>query len=609
MPVITSAVVTSIVRVLAPVVNDLYKGAKGEVKKNLDKWNAQLGVRKITRVLAKVESVKTIWSPDKESLLSEFYYPSKVIVYGARVYNKAVARLSDLPPGNFIVQGTVGQGKSIFMRYLASSLIRDESAAAIPIFLEFRNVTTKRTLPELIQKYLESIGVVYSDETFAYLASSGRLVILLDGFDELSEDCTVDTIQDIESLQVRFPEVKLLISSRPKNEIQKISGFNVIKLLPLRRVDYDPFLKKLNITPAKRVELIDAIASSPSNVSDIIQTPLMLTLVVLVYQTDRVIPPTLAEFFESLFQVVFTKHDRLKAGFYRKHHSGLSERNLQRLFEAFCFMVIQLGFGRTLKGEEFNSAFDFALEYAEDCKCEVENFKKDIVKVACLMLEEGLDLTTFLHKSIMDYHAAAFIKRTSSEVAALFYDAVSGDAYKRWRSVLSFLESIDSYRYSQEYVLPRLPQLLSELDALLLERNDSQLVGYVSSRHPDFIMTYTSHYFPNGFESMAESSDVWEEVVDLAILETLTDFEDLDTRVDILKETFGEPSNDGVTSDGREINISSHRHLELFGTSAMWKSLSEASGELHQMLQKASLAVKVQDKKKLIFQRKPKPGV
>lgn len=605
MSVISAATVTALAKIFSPVVSDLYNGAKGAVKKNLEKWSALKGVKEITKVLIKVESVKTIWSPDKELLLSDFYYPSRILSLSEGGLISDVDGILSLPDGNVIVQGTVGQGKSVFMRYLASSAIRGEDIQWIPIFLEFRNFSTKRTLGIALQKYLEAIGVTYSAETFSYLASSGRMIILLDGFDELSDDCVVETIQEIEFIQTKFPETKIIISSRPRNEIQKVSGFNIVNLRPLSPQDYDPFLKKLNITTVKRVELIDAIAGSPSNVSDIIQTPLMLTLVVMVYQSERIIPPTLAEFFESLFQVVFTRHDRLKAGFYRKHHSGLSERKLQRLFEAFCFMVIQLGYGRTLKDEQFNSAFIYALDYAEDCACDVDNFRKDIIKVACLMLEEGLGLSTFLHKSILDYHAAAFIKYSSEEVARMFYHSTNDNGYKRWRAVLQFLEYIDPYRYSKDYVICGLPPVLTELEDLLNERSESALQVYVNKRHPNFAVTYDSkHHTPTSYGPMTPEKGIWDDIVDLAIFTGITDVTDERTGLELIKNSFGELALEAGTGKKNKALLRTDKFLDLFGPESIWSALSDAADALREMRDTAEQAIQAQDRRKLIFERK-----
>ena len=600
MVAISASVVTVVSRLLGPVVNDLYVNAKGQVKKGLLKWSVQSGVKGMARALLKVESVKTIWSPEKEILLSDFYYPSKIMSLEAGKVIRGIESIDVLPSGNVIIQGSVGQGKSILMRHLASSAMRDETSAMIPIFLEFRSITNKRTLMQAVQKFLESVGVVYSEETFAYLAESGRLVFLLDGFDELAEECVVDTINEIEYMQVRFPNTKIIVSSRPKNDIQKIGGFSRVDLMSLNSSDYDSFLKRLHLTSAKRVELIAAIDDSPSHISGIIQTPLMLTLVVMVYQSERIIPPTLAEFFESLFQVVFSKHDRLKAGFYRKHHSGLSERNLQKLFDVFCFMVIQNGFGRTLKDSEFNTVFDHSLEYAEECHCSVENFKKDIVKVACLMLEEGLDLNTFLHRSILDFHASAFIKNSPADVAKLFYDSVSDTGYKRWKSVLSFLESTDSYRYSRDYVLPRLPAILKGLDDLLLSRSDSELLDFLKSLHPGFTIAYSNEFVLISFGPMSDENSIWDDVVKSAMFDAITDDDRIESVRPILEELF----------EGKEllkeITFKLEEHFEIFGADSFWDVLADSSTELHEVLNKARLAVDAQDKKKLIFERKPK---
>ncbi|WP_347170619.1 hypothetical protein AAHI06_08885 [Pseudomonas salmasensis] len=267
---------------------------------------------------------------------------------------------------------------------------------------------------------------------FTYLASTGKIVLLLDGFDEIAAGSVVDVIDEIEWLQSRFSELRIIVSSRPGGEVQKLPGFDIVKISPLDEDDYEPFLKCLKIALEKRVELLDVLSKSESSVNGVISTPLMLTLVVMVYESEREIPSTLPEFFEKLFHVVFTRHDRLKVGFERKHYSGLSERGLQRLFEAFCFMSMQLGYGRSLDSDQFHESFNMAISYVDGCECKSEDFRKDIVKVACLMMEEGIDVVTFLHKSIVEYYAAAFIRHSSDEVASMFYGEAVLDIDRVW---------------------------------------------------------------------------------------------------------------------------------------------------------------------------------
>lgn len=400
----TAAVITTTGRLIAPLIVDLYKGAKKAGATGLDRWEASTFPKKLARKLRVIEEVRTLWNPDKEVSLLDFYHPPKVMV---GLQSKPLNRLSDLGPGNFVIEGIVGQGKSILLRHLAMQEVVSNDARSLPIFIELRSLTSKVGLVEAINAQLANFDVDISDETVQFLCRSGRVSFLLDGFDELEESIVKETLAILTGYATKFPELQIVITSRPGNEIQKCTSFKTVRIAGLRVSDYSPFLQKLGLDSFKVAQIKEAIRKSPSKVSELITTPLMLTLVVMVYESEKEIPETLPEFFDRLFRVVFSRHDKLKAAFSRKHHSGLSERRLQELFEAFCFMAMQNGFTRSLSHKQFQTAFDEALQYSENCKCEMEPFKQDLTKVACLMLEEGLDTTTFLHKSIMEYYAAA----------------------------------------------------------------------------------------------------------------------------------------------------------------------------------------------------------
>ena len=247
---------------------------------------------------------------------------------------------------------------------------------------------------------------------------------------------------------------------------------------------------KLGLDFAWADEIVNAIKNSPAKIFDLIKTPLMLTLVVLVYEAEQEVPSELPQFFEKLFLTMFSHHDRLKAGFRRKHNSGLSERNLQLLFEAFCFVAMRNKFGRTLTSEQFFTSFETAKKYAVDSQCGIEDFRKDIVKVSCLMLEEGLDLTTFLHFSICEYFSASFIARSSDSIAKNFYE-FSTVNYPGWNVVLAFCEKIDNYRFSKYYLIPTCSAFLMDIGSTdKLDATDSDWSNFISNRLPKFEIDY-----------------------------------------------------------------------------------------------------------------------
>lgn len=451
MALVSVATITAIAKVSSPIISDIYSAAKGKVKTALSRWEEQQFPKRLAKKIGNLSLVRTLWCPDDDVSLLKFYYPPKVQATGTST--EIIANcVNDISTENFVIQGIVGQGKSIFLRWLA---VQEAKMSRLPIFIELRTLHAKYSLRDAIYRELESFDITINEEVFNYLAKSGKFLLLLDAFDELDSNLTKETLNEIKFLSRKFESMQIVISSRPGNEIQKISGIKVMNICPLSEIDYAPFLEKMGLTAIKSFEVVTAIKESKGSLIELITTPLMLTLVAIVYQSEREIPNTLPEFFEKLFHIVLTRHDRLKDGFNRKRNSGLSDRKLQELFEAFCFMTLQNGYGRSLSNEQFTHAFKNAQNYTENCKCEQENFQIDIIKGACLMLEEGIDTSTFLHKSLLEYYAAAFIKHSNDDVAKLFYEEAQRPQ-THWYDVINFLSNIDPYRFSKFFALPQI---------------------------------------------------------------------------------------------------------------------------------------------------------
>jgi hypothetical protein len=476
-----------LVKLLTPVATDLYASAKGQVKQELSKWNTKRGIQNMATTLSQIDKVKTIWSPELEKSLSEIYYPSALIIQGKRT---VIDDISELPQGNLVIEGIVGQGKSMFMRHIAASMVAAPNITRIPAFIELRNISKRRSLSSLISSFINSLSAKHTAETFEYLASSGKMALILDGFDEIPSNCISETIVELQTLQISHPDLKIIISSRPQSHIQNAAGLKVVKLAELSDSDYDPFLMKLITVTSKRNEVLGALSDCATSIQGIIVTPLMLTLVVIVYQTEKEIPSTLSGFFDRLFGVVFAKHDRLKAGFNRQHHSGLSEEQLKKLFEIFCFMAIQHGLGRSMREQVFNKTFEQSVNFAPELQCPIEGFKKDIINVACLIIEEGMDIRTFLHKSILDYHAAAFVCSLTEAQAKRFYTAAYVN-YDRWEHVLNFLESIDKLRYGEHYIIDNIPNALESLRSLIASQDQQLLINYIETIAPNAEAEFT----------------------------------------------------------------------------------------------------------------------
>lgn len=466
---------------LEKIVEEIVGGAKKIGTSAFRRWEEKRFSSKIARRINAIGKVKTLWSQDKELLISEFYYQPKIRI---DTHVIKASKISDLPEGALIIEGIAGQGKSILLRSLAFTELKSNEGVLIPIFLELRTLTSKMGLRDAILKLLYSYDIDADDQSIEYIFRCGKFSLILDGFDEVESQLINDLLSDVESIVARHPKLRLIITSRPYDEIQKSTFFRKITIEPLKVGDYVEFLKAGGFTSDSAISIRDAIQRSSGEISGLIKTPLMLTLVGQLYQSEFEIPDNTPEFFERLFRHTFVTHDKLKAGIKRKRYTTLGDRKLQELLEAFCFICMCEGIVATINTQIFASIFNQALEYVDDCNCDADSFLQDITKGACLMLLDGDENIHFLHKSLLDYFSAAFIKKADADFSDEFYKNVADDS-EPWFQSLSFLQYIDSSNFYKKFLLPEIDKILS-VDLNFLDSRD--VVGlklFISNNHPD----------------------------------------------------------------------------------------------------------------------------
>jgi hypothetical protein len=428
---------------------DIYEYGKGRARAHLLYLKNEQALKAMAKRLRRIEKVKTFMSDNKEIDISTFYYPSKVIVDGSDPVT--LSSLAELPSGEcYVIEGTVGQGKSIFMRYLATRELKRDRDARIPIFAELRFLQPEEALETFIYTAFEASGLKISKDLFEIYAGSGRIVLFLDAFDELDPGNIAKAIRDLERLIGKYPALQIIISARPKSGIQQAAGFRVIQLASLTKQDHKPFIRLL--TDAKQTtHILKAIGNSSSNITELLKTPLLLTLMVILYAARQHIPRSVPEFYGELFDVLFYKHDRGKSGFVRKRYLDLSEQKVKQLFEGVSFISIAKQY-RSLKADQLVDCVEHAGKHLA-IDVDVGKFRDELVKTACLLKEEGSELA-FIHKSVQEFYAAAFVARSGDAFAEKFYvaaRAAQSQMANLWDQPLRFLAEIDEWRYAKFY--------------------------------------------------------------------------------------------------------------------------------------------------------------
>lgn len=223
-------------------VNDLYDLIKDKITQKFDERAIKKIQKNLTERIETVQKVKTIYKGDSAINLKEFYYPTKVKI-GKQI--KQISYIGDISTKkNFVLQGTAGQGKSIFMRFMTSQEIR--KADRIPIFFELRNLLKDETLEKAVIATLNKWLFEINENTFKVLVSSGKIILFLDGFDEVPSEHVKSVIRELEHWSELYPKLQIVISSRPDSGIEASNFFQIIPLQPYEEDDQLGLMKKLS---------------------------------------------------------------------------------------------------------------------------------------------------------------------------------------------------------------------------------------------------------------------------------------------------------------------------------------------------------------------------
>ncbi|KAB0324982.1 NACHT domain-containing protein [Janthinobacterium sp. PLB04] len=445
------------IALLRKPIEDLYSSSSGLVKEKISILRTASKMNGLHKKLWESQRVKTIWHTDRPLSLSTFFYPVSVSNEDNEGSTKLTS-LENLENNHNIIFGTVGQGKSILMRYLLGREIR--SGVRVPVFCELRNVEEKSLFSYLTERFSLLLGIKTDIELMTHFAEKGKISFLLDGFDEIDTINVQKTLVEIDDLSYKFPMCRIVLSSRPDTECKNLSNFYANRISPLENEDLFGFYKKITKDEEFTNRLVNAITASPVKIKELVKTPLLATLLAISYQTAHKIPLDFAEFYDELFQILLVRHDGSKLGWRRQRKTKLNDREIQQIFEAFCFATRRR---QTITLDREN-AYQFAIESIRECDVtsDPQGFIEDVKNITCLLVDEAKKIN-FVHASVQEFFAARYIKTRTEPVAEKFYSQLLAGKWANWMEEIQFLRQIDTHRSTKYFILPDIEKTIKDI--------------------------------------------------------------------------------------------------------------------------------------------------
>ncbi|MGF1523046.1 MAG: NACHT domain-containing protein [Leptolyngbyaceae cyanobacterium] len=145
------------------------------------------------------------------------------------------------------------------------------------------------------------------------LLSAGRLLILLDGLDEVLRDRFNQVITEIEDFADRYDGNRFLVSCREAAYKSKLKSFSDVRISTLSDKQVENFIENWFSSDLdqdmKVSQKFIRVLNSPENepITQLSRTPLLLTFLCLVYGKKQNLPNNRSEIFEKALSIAVSK--------------------------------------------------------------------------------------------------------------------------------------------------------------------------------------------------------------------------------------------------------------------------------------------------------------
>ncbi|MFK0122425.1 NACHT domain-containing protein [Streptomyces nigra] len=370
------------------------------------------------------------------------------------------------------VIGSYGTGKSSFARKLAHScaVSFDKSATGrIPLLIELRNFGGHQTIEGLvIHEIQQRYGTAWTFQTFKRLNESGRLLLILDGFDEMKHGMTQEALfHSFEQIgRLSKGKAKVIICGRPTvfssdeeqakilvgkpaTYIEQATGYLQIDIAPFSHEDTITFLRRfcLSRTPSiaglleTKLPQLQRLASENDEIARLLARPVHLPMIAELIPNLEISADSLkrAKVYEGFIQLCIEREIRKQAA------PRPSAEEHARFAQELALTMLRSGESRSVRYSEVTDVL--VLPFLRKGQ-EIDECRRELIS-ACFLERKAPDVLYFPHKSFAEFLVAqALLRRVRLGTAG-----TSGLGTAMSAEVVSFFQELATHRDMRALVL------------------------------------------------------------------------------------------------------------------------------------------------------------
>ena len=342
-----------------------------------------------------------------------------------------------------MVLGSPGAGKSTFLRKMGLEALKGNKGnlkhRCIPIFLELKRLTESTIdLKKLIVQEFQTCNFPRAEEFTNRALRQGRLLILLDGLDEVPSDSTKNAIITIQDFVDQHKDNRFIASCRTAAYRTSFRQFTDVEMADFDDAQMEQFITNWFSSPEEqqvnKARTCWDVLQRPENKSarELAQTPLLLTFLCLVYGRAQRFPKNRAQLYGKALRILLEEWAAEKAIMQPDIYDGLStELEEVLLAEIACKGLIrdQLFFTRRELVDAIKTFLANNLNAPQHL--DGDSVLSAIAIQQGIFIERADDAYTFSHLTLQEYLTAQYIvdhQRISQLVVDHLFD-------ERWREV------------------------------------------------------------------------------------------------------------------------------------------------------------------------------
>lgn len=240
-----------------------------------------------------------------------------------------------------LILGEGGSGKSTGLKRIALELARrslgDDTTIRIPILAKAVDIT--RAKPTSLLSYADEVTRALSRSRSACFTdkdlSSGRVIMLIDGLDEIGSDSDrVTLLELIDAFLAANPACQVILTSRPYRFVSELSGLKRYEEFRVSPIDWKQAEKIVRrVTEAKKVPQAQAkeFLRRLEKIHGFDLNPLLVTVFAATTDyTKQDIPANITELFKKFTELMLGRWDESK-GLRQQYQAPLKDFVLTRL--------------------------------------------------------------------------------------------------------------------------------------------------------------------------------------------------------------------------------------------------------------------------------------